>query len=151
MVVLVCVESCVPVRNLARYEMGGSANRFISSSTVQQSLFQRSLTNYWCSRFCSITRSFWANFFKVNECNKTRIFSDGAGRTGVFCSLINLIQRLKCENKIDVFRTVKDLRDCRPCMVRTAVRSILQDFILIAFAFLDAKKKKPSQFLPEGL
>nr|XP_039259065.1 receptor-type tyrosine-protein phosphatase alpha-like [Styela clava] len=45
--------------------------------------------------------------------------SDGAGRTGSYCAIINLIERLKCERNIDVFRTVKDLRDCRPGMVQT--------------------------------
>ncbi|XP_077970233.1 receptor-type tyrosine-protein phosphatase epsilon-like [Styela clava] len=43
--------------------------------------------------------------------------SDGIGRTGVFCATVNLIDRLKCENRIDVFRAVKDLRDGRPNMV----------------------------------
>uniref|UniRef100_H2YI30 protein-tyrosine-phosphatase n=1 Tax=Ciona savignyi TaxID=51511 RepID=H2YI30_CIOSA len=46
-------------------------------------------------------------------------FSDGAGRSGVFCTLNNLIQRLRAEDEIDVFRTVKDLRDMRPQMVRS--------------------------------
>ncbi|XP_077970618.1 uncharacterized protein LOC120334842 [Styela clava] len=43
--------------------------------------------------------------------------SDGIGRTGVFCATVNLIDRLKCENRVDVLRTVKDLRDWRPNMV----------------------------------
>ena len=47
--------------------------------------------------------------------------SDGAGRTGVLCSLVNLLERLKREERIDVFRSVKDLRDCRPLMVRSKV------------------------------
>uniref|UniRef100_H2XJH7 protein-tyrosine-phosphatase n=1 Tax=Ciona intestinalis TaxID=7719 RepID=H2XJH7_CIOIN len=46
--------------------------------------------------------------------------SDGAGRSGVFCAVNNIIKRLRAENRIDVFRTVKDLRDMRPHMVRTA-------------------------------
>ncbi|XP_078481055.1 uncharacterized protein LOC100183702 isoform X4 [Ciona intestinalis] len=45
---------------------------------------------------------------------------DGAGRSGVFCAVNNIIKRLRTENRIDVFRTVKDLRDMRPHMVRTA-------------------------------
>ncbi|XP_077975279.1 receptor-type tyrosine-protein phosphatase mu-like [Styela clava] len=45
--------------------------------------------------------------------------SDGAGRTGSYCAIVNLIERMKCESNIDVFRTVKDLRDCRPGMVQT--------------------------------
>ncbi|XP_077969091.1 uncharacterized protein LOC120335086 [Styela clava] len=45
--------------------------------------------------------------------------SNGIGRTGVFCAAVNLIDRLKCENRVDVFRTVKDLRDGRPNMVES--------------------------------
>uniref|UniRef100_F6WY52 protein-tyrosine-phosphatase n=1 Tax=Ciona intestinalis TaxID=7719 RepID=F6WY52_CIOIN len=42
---------------------------------------------------------------------------DGSGRTGTFLAIINVIERIKNENQIDVFRTVKDLRDSRPEMV----------------------------------
>ncbi|XP_077967374.1 receptor-type tyrosine-protein phosphatase alpha-like [Styela clava] len=45
--------------------------------------------------------------------------TDGAGRAGAFCAIANLIDRLKHENKVDVFRAVKDLRDCRQGMVQT--------------------------------
>ncbi|XP_076811203.1 receptor-type tyrosine-protein phosphatase alpha-like isoform X2 [Clavelina lepadiformis] len=45
--------------------------------------------------------------------------SDGAGRTGVLCAIINLIERHSREGRIDVFRSVKDLRDCRPLMVKS--------------------------------
>ncbi|CAK8674408.1 unnamed protein product [Clavelina lepadiformis] len=42
---------------------------------------------------------------------------DGCTRTGTFIALLNLVERLKSENRIDVFRTIKDLRDMRPNMV----------------------------------
>ncbi|XP_028413448.1 tyrosine-protein phosphatase Lar-like isoform X5 [Dendronephthya gigantea] len=45
--------------------------------------------------------------------------SAGVGRTGVFCALSNLIERLKTEHVIDVFQTVKTLRLKRPAMVQT--------------------------------
>nr|XP_039259852.1 receptor-type tyrosine-protein phosphatase alpha-like [Styela clava] len=45
--------------------------------------------------------------------------SDGAGRTGIFCTIYNLCQRFKVEKRINVFQTVKDLQDCRPGMVQT--------------------------------
>nr|CAB3265292.1 receptor-type tyrosine-protein phosphatase epsilon [Phallusia mammillata] len=51
---------------------------------------------------------------------------DGAGRSGVFCALSNLLDRCRIENKLDVFRTVKDLRNTRPLMVRT-----LEDYNLV--------------------
>ena len=49
--------------------------------------------------------------------------SAGVGRTGVFCALSVLIDRLKSEAVVDVFQTVKQLRAQRPAMVQTKVRS----------------------------
>jgi len=51
-------------------------------------------------------------------------FSDGAGRTGVFCAVLNLVERLLQEKRIDVFRSVKDVRDYRQNMVRTVVSAL---------------------------
>lgn len=45
--------------------------------------------------------------------------SAGVGRTGVFCALSLLIERLKAEGVVDVFQTVKQLRSQRPAMVQT--------------------------------
>ena len=45
------------------------------------------------------------------------------GRTGVFCALSILIERLKSEGVVDVFQTIKVLRTQRPAMVQTQVRS----------------------------
>ena len=52
-------------------------------------------------------------------------FSAGVGRTGVFCALSILIERLKTEHVIDVFQTVKMLRQKRPAMVQTKVCPLL--------------------------
>eukprot|EP00794_Sanderia_malayensis_P003700 gene3700-4220_t len=41
----------------------------------------------------------------------------GAGRTGVFITILNVIDRLKTEGFIDIFQTVKCLRSQRPAMV----------------------------------
>ncbi|CAK8678007.1 unnamed protein product [Clavelina lepadiformis] len=38
---------------------------------------------------------------------------DGSSQAGVFCAVSNLVERLKNENCVDVFRTVKDIRDLR--------------------------------------
>ena len=54
--------------------------------------------------------------------------SAGVGRTGVFCALSNLIERLKSEGVVDVFQTVKQLRSQRPAMVQTKVRFFLVRF-----------------------
>ena len=44
---------------------------------------------------------------------------EGVGRTGVFCALSVIIERLKAEGVVDVFQTVKRLRSQRPAMVQT--------------------------------
>ncbi|XP_078489933.1 uncharacterized protein LOC144746766 isoform X2 [Ciona intestinalis] len=49
---------------------------------------------------------------------KLMIFcSDGINRSGAFVALINLMERVNIEGSIDIFRTVKDLRDMRIGMV----------------------------------
>uniref|UniRef100_A0A671MUZ4 protein-tyrosine-phosphatase n=1 Tax=Sinocyclocheilus anshuiensis TaxID=1608454 RepID=A0A671MUZ4_9TELE len=48
--------------------------------------------------------------------------SAGAGRTGTFIALSNILERVKAEGLLDVFQTVKSLRTRRPHMVQTVVR-----------------------------
>lgn len=48
--------------------------------------------------------------------------SAGAGRTGTFIALSNILERVKAEGLLDVFQTVKSLRTQRPHMVQTVVR-----------------------------
>ncbi|KAJ6658539.1 hypothetical protein lerEdw1_019926 [Lerista edwardsae] len=45
--------------------------------------------------------------------------SAGAGRTGTFCALGTVLERVKAEGILDVFQTVKSLRLQRPHMVQT--------------------------------
>ncbi|KAM7370635.1 hypothetical protein PAMP_010164 [Pampus punctatissimus] len=45
--------------------------------------------------------------------------SAGAGRTGTFIALSNILERVKAEGLLDVFQTVKSLRMQRPHMVQT--------------------------------
>ena len=49
--------------------------------------------------------------------------SGGVGRTGVFCGISMMIERVKAEGVIDVFQTVQAMRLQRPAMVQTAVRN----------------------------
>ena len=49
------------------------------------------------------------------------IFSNGVGRSGVFCGLLSLLEILKMETAIDVFHKVKAMRTQRPGMVQTVV------------------------------
>ena len=49
------------------------------------------------------------------------ISSAGVGRTGVFIALTNLIERIKTEAVVDVYQTVKKMRQQRTAMVQTRV------------------------------
>ena len=50
--------------------------------------------------------------------------SDGVGRTGVFCALGTVLERMRSEGVVDLFQTVKLLRTQRPGMVQTQVRRL---------------------------
>ena len=56
-------------------------------------------------------------------CFKVMVFfhSGGAGRTGVLIALNNLIERVKEEHVIDVYQTIKRMRQQRTAMVQTKV------------------------------
>merc|ERR1712136_176262 len=58
---------------------------------------------------------------------------DGLGRTGTFLAISNLIDSLKTDDKIDVVKTVKDLRDQRPNMVPNEqyhfIYKVLRDYL----------------------
>ena len=49
-------------------------------------------------------------------------YRDGKSRTGLFLALANLIEQTKHSDTVDVFRTVKDLRDMRPGSIDSLVR-----------------------------
>ena len=49
------------------------------------------------------------------------VFSDGIGRTGTLCALMTSLERIKLEDTVDVFTTVRMLRTQRPGMVQTLV------------------------------
>ncbi|KAK3736163.1 hypothetical protein QZH41_015550 [Actinostola sp. cb2023] len=60
--------------------------------------------------------------------------SGGVGRTGVYCAISILIERVKAEGVIDVFQTVQSLRLQRPAMVQTLEQyefcySTLQEYL----------------------
>uniref|UniRef100_A0A7N8YQL7 protein-tyrosine-phosphatase n=1 Tax=Mastacembelus armatus TaxID=205130 RepID=A0A7N8YQL7_9TELE len=60
--------------------------------------------------------------------------SAGAGRTGTFIALSNILERVKAEGLLDVFQTVKNLRMQRPHMVQTVEQydfcyRVVQDFV----------------------
>ena len=47
--------------------------------------------------------------------------SNGIGRSGVFCTIVSVVEEMKVENVIDVFYKVKSLRIKRPGMVQSVV------------------------------
>ncbi|CAB1312685.1 unnamed protein product, partial [Coregonus sp. 'balchen'] len=60
--------------------------------------------------------------------------SAGAGRTGTFIALSNILERVKAEGLLDVFQTVKSLRMKRPHMVQTVEQydfcyRVVKDFV----------------------
>jgi protein tyrosine phosphatase len=48
-------------------------------------------------------------------------FSDGAGRTGTYITISNLLERMKIEQAMDVFQSIKMIRGTRPQFVENAV------------------------------
>jgi protein tyrosine phosphatase len=48
-------------------------------------------------------------------------FSDGAGRTGTYIAISNLLERMKIEHAMDVFQAIKIIRGIRPQFVENAV------------------------------
>jgi hypothetical protein len=56
-------------------------------------------------------------------CMLTYIFSssDGAGRSGTYIAISNLVDRVKVVQVIDVFQCIKLIRTKRPQFVETAV------------------------------
>ena len=48
-------------------------------------------------------------------------FSNGGGRSGTFVAAYTILERLKSEQMVDVFQTVRRLRKCRPSFVENKV------------------------------
>lgn len=48
-------------------------------------------------------------------------FSDGIGRSGTFCALYSVLERVKTEQVVDVFQAIKAMRIPRPGLVKTTV------------------------------
>jgi receptor-type tyrosine-protein phosphatase epsilon len=52
-------------------------------------------------------------------------FSDGAGRTGTYIAISNLLERMKIEQAMDVFQAIKVIRGTRPQFVENVVSTNL--------------------------
>ena len=49
------------------------------------------------------------------------IVSNGVGRSGTFCTIVSTLERVKQEQVLNVFQTVKSIRANRPGAVQTLV------------------------------
>ena len=58
---------------------------------------------------------------------------DGAGRSGLVCAMSYVIERLKVEQDIDVFQSVKHVRINRPQLIPTFVGSLKFTFCCASF------------------
>ena len=56
-----------------------------------------------------------------NFYNSLLYLSDGAGRTGTYIAISNLLERMKTEQVVDVFQAVKIIRGTRPQFVENVV------------------------------
>ena len=58
---------------------------------------------------------------EVNVSYKCVYSSDGAGRTGTYIAISNLLEQMKTEQAVDVFQAIKMIRGTRPQFVENAV------------------------------
>ena len=85
-----------------------------------QTYFQAIIDHQHIDIFYCIT------FLRKNSLAMRVVCSSGAGRTGTFCAISTVLERVKAEGICDVFQVVKALRQQRPHMVQTLVRAILR-------------------------
>lgn len=50
-------------------------------------------------------------------------FRNGGGRSGTFCACATVLEMIRCHSLVDVFFAAKTLRNYKPNMVETMVRS----------------------------
>ena len=63
-----------------------------------------------------------------NFYNSLLYLSDGAGRTGTYIAISNLLERMKTEQVVDVFQAVKIIRGTRPQFVENVVSRFISVF-----------------------
>lgn len=69
-------------------------------------------------------------------------YSDGSGRSGTFCAIMTLIQCVQIENIVDVFQTVRQLREERIGMVDSMVRMTIIIISLFSYSLSLISKNK---------
>ena len=63
-----------------------------------------------------------------NFYNSLLYLSDGAGRTGTYIAISNLLERMKTEQVVDVFQAIKIIRGTRPQFVENVVSRFISVF-----------------------
>lgn len=53
------------------------------------------------------------------SCSRLSFNSSGSRRSGVFCALSIVVERMRAEGVVDLLQTVRQLREQRPQMVET--------------------------------
>ena len=81
-------------------------------------LLGRSGTSAPCTPCSSFRSSVLFVYFAHLVCFVGR---DGLGRSGTFCALYSVLERVKVEQVVDVFQAIKAMRISRPGLVKTAV------------------------------
>ena len=69
-------------------------------------------------------------------CTTSLVFfssSDGAGRSGTYIAISNLVDRMKVLQVVDVFQCIKLIRGKRPQFVETVVRFDTNTLVFIYF------------------
>ena len=74
-------------------------------------------------------------FFVIDFRYHSSLCSDGIGRTGTFCAVFTVLERVKTEQVVDVFQTVKSMRTRRAGLLQTLVCSTNVIFVHITFIF----------------
>lgn len=75
----------------------------------------------------------------------TVVCSDGLGRSGTFCALYSVLERLKIEQVVDVFQAIKAMRIPRPGLVKTTAEYRFIHYAILEYlsAFDDYANFKP--------
>lgn len=75
----------------------------------------------WCN-VSTFSKCFIVFFLlRLNYCFIKNFFRNGSFETGIFCCITLLLERLRSEQLVDVFQTVRSLQRCRPGIITSLV------------------------------
>ena len=88
---------------------------------VALTMFRTTRPRKCANNICFNSQSRWRVHCNDHHCYLSISFSDGVGRSGTFCAILSIIERLKSEQVIDVCQSVKVIRVNRPKAVNSKV------------------------------